>query len=81
MTWIRKVPPEEATGDLERTYDAAVKRAGRVFQILQAMSLAPRVLEASLGMYLAVMFREDGLTRRQREMLAVVTSRANRCFY
>ncbi len=79
--WIRKVGPDEATGELARTYAAAVKRAGRVFQILQAMSLAPAVLEASMGMYLAIMFRRDGLTRRQREMLAVVTSRANRCFY
>lgn len=79
--WIRKVGPEDATGELARIYAAAVKRAGRVFQILQAMSLDPAVLEASMGMYLAIMFRRDGLTRRQREMLAVVTSRTNRCFY
>lgn len=79
--WIRKVPPDAADGELAQVYSAAVKRAGRVFQILQAMSLAPRVLEASMGLYLAVMFRKEGLTRRQREMLAVVTSRANRCFY
>lgn len=81
MAWIRTVPPDEATGALAQTYDAAMRRAGRVAGILRAMSLAPDVLEASMGMYLRVMFRKDGLTRRQREMLAVVTSRRNRCHY
>jgi alkylhydroperoxidase family enzyme len=81
MAWIRTIPPNEASGALAATYAAAVKRAGRVFQILRAMSLAPDVLEASMGLYQRVMLRKDGLERRQREMLAVVTSRANRCHY
>lgn len=79
--WIRKIAPDQAAGELAGIYAAAVKRAGRVFQILQTMSLSPKVLEASMGLYLAVMFKKDGLTRRQRELLAVVTSRTNRCFY
>lgn len=81
MAWIRTIPPDEATGPLAATYAAAVKRAGRVFQILRAMSLAPDVLEASMALYQRVMFRTEGLTRRQRELLAVVTSRSNRCHY
>lgn len=81
MAWIRTIPPDEADGSLARSYDAAVKRAGRVFQILQAMSLAPDVLDASIGIYRAVMFRSAGLSRAQRELLAVVTSRTNRCHY
>lgn len=62
-------------------YAAAVKRAGRVFQIVRSMSVTPPVLEASMGLYLAVMYASEGLTRRQRELLAVVVSRANRCHY
>lgn len=81
MTWIRTVSPEEAEGSLQRQYEAAVKRAGRVYGILRAMSLAPDVLESAMGMYLSVMFREGGLSRRRREMLAVVTSAANDCHY
>jgi len=81
MSWIRTVPPEDAAGPLKPIYDAAVKRAGRVYQILRIMSVAPDVLEASMGMYRAIMFRAEGLARRQREMLAVVTSRTNRCHY
>jgi alkylhydroperoxidase family enzyme len=81
MAWIRTIPPSEATGALASTYAAAVARAGRVYQILQAMSLAPAVLEASIGFYLRVMHGPPGLERRQRELLAVVVSRSNRCHY
>lgn len=81
MAWIRTVPDGDADGSLRRQYDAAKARAGRVFGILRAMSIAPDVLEASMGLYLRVMFRPGGLERRQREMLAVVTSAANECHY
>ncbi|MBK7874398.1 MAG: carboxymuconolactone decarboxylase family protein [Planctomycetes bacterium] len=81
MAWIRTIRPEDADGPLAETYAAAVKRAGRVYQILQAMSLTPDVLDASMGLYQRVMFQKEGLSRRRREMLAVVTSRTNRCHY
>jgi alkylhydroperoxidase family enzyme len=45
------------------------------------MSLAPRQLRASMAIYREVMFGESPLTRAQREMLAVVVSRANDCHY
>lgn len=45
------------------------------------MSPNPPVLEASMGFYVQVMKGESGLSRREREMLATVTSRANRCHY
>jgi uncharacterized peroxidase-related enzyme len=81
MAWIRTVSVEDAEGALEQQYDAAVKRAGRVYGIVRAMSLAPNVLRASMAMYREIMFGEGGLSRRRREMLAVVTSAANDCHY
>ena len=81
MTWIRTVPNAEARGRLRELYDQAVARAGRVFGIVRLMSPNPRSLEASMGFYRAVMFGPSPLSRRQREMLAVVTSRANDCHY
>jgi alkylhydroperoxidase family enzyme len=81
MAWIRTLSPEEAQGELRLFYEAAERRAGRVFQILRVMSLAPKVLEASIGVYLAIMHARGALTRRQRELLAVVTSTANHCHY
>lgn len=82
MAWIRTVPPEEADGLLKRLYEAAVRRAGKVFNILRLQSPRPHVLRASTQLYLEVMYsRDSGLTRAQREMIATVVSRCNRCFY
>lgn len=81
MTWIRTILPEEATGRLAKTYNAAVARAGRVFGIVRSMSLAPPILDSSLGLYQKVMFAKSGLERYQRELLATVVSRVNECHY
>jgi alkylhydroperoxidase family enzyme len=81
MTWIRSVSEDEATGRLAESYRQARARAGRVYAIVRAMSLAPEVLDASIGLYLSIMFARGPLSRRQREMLAVVVSGTNGCHY
>ncbi len=82
MAWIRMVPPEEATGLLRRLYDAAVQRAGRVFNVIRLQSLRPETLRASTALYVEVMHgRASGLTRAEREMIATAVSRANHCHY
>ena len=81
MAWIRTIPPSEAAGRLKRSYDQALARAGRVYYIVRSMSLHPAVLDASMALYRQVMFAREGLSRRQREMLAVVVSRTNACHY
>ena len=81
MSWLRTVAPGEARGLLAQLYAEAVQRAGRVYQIVRAMSLAPRTLQASMGLYREVMFGPSDLSRAQRELLAVVVSRANDCHY
>lgn len=82
MAWIRTVAPEEATGLLARLYDGAVRRAGKVFNILRLQSLRPKVLRASTQLYVEVMHSdESGLTRAQREMIATAVSSFNHCYY
>ncbi|MGD1154421.1 MAG: carboxymuconolactone decarboxylase family protein [Terriglobia bacterium] len=81
MAWIKVVEPVEATGELKQEYDAAVKRAGKVFNILKVQSLNPAALQASMQMYRTTMFGPSGLSRVEREMLATVVSWANHCFY
>lgn len=81
MAYIRTVEPDQAQGDLQREYEMAVKRAGKVFNIVRVMSQRPTHLRASMDMYLAIMHGPGELTRAQREMLAVVVSRANDCHY
>ena len=81
MPHIRLIEPDEATGLLAAEYDAAIGRAGKIFNIVKAMSLNPAVLQASMEMYKAIMFGPSSLTRAERELLATVTSNANDCHY
>ena len=81
MAFITTIPPDSAKGELRVEYDKAVKRAGKVWNILQVMSLNPGVLRASMGLYLQVMFGPSPLSRAQREMVAVVVSKTNGCHY
>ncbi len=81
MPWIKTIDAGEATGRLKKSYDAGIERSGRVYGIVRTMSLAPAVLEASMGLYRRIMFAKEGLTRAQRELLATVVSRTNDCHY
>lgn len=81
MAWIRTVPVAEATGALRAEYDAAIARAGRVWQIVKIKSLNVPALKHSIALYGTVMRGPSPLTRAQREMLAVVVSKTNDCHY
>ncbi len=81
MARIRTIPPEEATGSLKEQYAAALKRAGHVAGILRLQSLRPDLLDLFVRLYIALMYGRSDLTRAQREMIAVVVSRENRCHY
>ena len=81
MPYLRLVNEDEASGLLSEEYDAAVARAGKVFNIVKAMSLRPSVLRRSMQLYRAMMFGSSGLSRVERELMAVVVSRANDCHY
>lgn len=81
MAHVRKVPPEDATGDLAREYASARRRAGRIWEIVAVQSQNGRSLRSSMRLYGDVMFGDSPLSRAQREMIAVVTSQANDCEY
>jgi uncharacterized peroxidase-related enzyme len=81
VPYLRLVNEDEARGLLREEYDAAIARAGKVFNIVKAMSLRPSVLRRSMQLYRAMMFGSSGLSRVERELLAVVVSRANDCHY
>lgn len=81
MAWIKTIAPGDSEGDLRTEYEAALGRAGRVFQILQVQSLNPATLHHSIALYRAIMHAPSGVSRLEREFLATVVSRANDCFY
>ncbi len=81
MAWITEIPREEAAGLLKEELDAAMRRAGRVWNIVQVMSLNAPVLKTSMAQYAAIMFGPSPLSRFQRELLATVVSAELDCFY
>ena len=81
MAWIDEIPREEATGLLRKELDAAVRRSGRVWNIVQVMSLNAPVLKATMSQYGTIMFGPSPLSRFQRELLATVVSAELDCFY
>jgi len=81
VAWIETVDPARATGLLGRIYEAATRRAGKVFQILVVQSANPRVLEGGIGLYVRIMRGASPLSRAQRERVATVVSAANHCHY
>jgi alkylhydroperoxidase family enzyme len=81
MPHIRQIEADEATGRLAKEYEAAVARAGKVFNIVKSMCLNPLVLNRSMALYKAIMFGPSKLSRVERELLATVVSTANDCHY
>ena len=79
--WIQTTSVSEASGLLRKIYDEAITRAGMVYAIVRSMSLNPRVLRSSLGLYRDVMMGSSPLSRTQRELLATAVSRFNECHY
>jgi uncharacterized peroxidase-related enzyme len=81
MTWIREVGESEAGGELSEVYANVRSARGKLSNIMRVQSLSPRAMKAHLELYMALLFDRSGLSRAERELLAVVVSAANRCGY
>ena len=82
MAWIHTVDEAEATGAVKEEYDAAIARAGQLYNIVKLFSVRPKSLHAFVELYKIVMHDPDcPLSRMQREMIATVVSKVNECHY
>jgi uncharacterized peroxidase-related enzyme len=81
MAYIETIPPTAATGELAALYAELSRSRGKIADILQVHSLRPGALRAHMALYMDLMFAAGGLSRRERELVAVVVSRANDCAY
>jgi len=72
---------DQTSGIAREEYDAALRRAGRIWNIVSIQSQLPEVMRDSMRIYRSIMYGPSPLSRAQREMLAVVTSTANDCHY
>ncbi len=79
--WVYTVPEDEAVGIVKRFYQAARKNLGFAANISKPFSNRPELMRAHRSLYLALMHGESGLSRVERETIAVAVSRANGCFY
>jgi uncharacterized peroxidase-related enzyme len=81
MAWIKVIKEHEASGYLKTLYEQYGNHADGVDNILKIHSLNPESLKYHYDYYKHLMAGRSGLTRVQREMLAVVVSKVNDCHY
>ena len=81
MSWIEEIEVSEADGKLAEMYAQLLKQRGKVSNILKAHSLNPAAMSDHLDLYVTLMFGKSGLSRLEREAIAVVVSANNDCAY
>ncbi len=81
MSWIDEVEVAEADGELGDVYADLIAKRGKLSNILKVHSLNPAALRGHLDLYLTLMFDKSGLSRLEREAIAVVVSETNECDY
>lgn len=81
MSWIDEIDVGDAGGRLDTASAGPTKGRGRGFGILRAQSLNPAALGDHLDLYATLMFGKSGLSRLEREAIAVVVSATNECGY
>ena len=73
--------PDGLDDDLRAIFARCVEKLGFIPNVLRAYSLRPQKLRNFIAMYNELMLAPSGLSKLEREMVAVVVSSANRCYY
>jgi uncharacterized peroxidase-related enzyme len=75
--------PEEQTlpEDIQELYAKNREKPGFVPNVFRASSLRPQQLRGFIALYDSIMEADSGLTKAEREMIAVAISAENHCFY
>ena len=67
--------------DTQKYFDTCHEKLGIIPNVLQAYAFDIDKLNAFIGLYNDLMLAASGLSKLEREMIAVVVSSANRCYY
>ena len=73
--------PAGLEDDLQVIWKKCVEKLGFVPNVFSTYSLKPKRLRNFMAMYNDIMLSPSGLSKLEREMVAVVVSSANRCYY
>jgi len=76
------VPEEPALPeDIQALFEQLRAKPGFVPNVYRAYSLRPQQLRGFIALYDSIMMDDSGLTKAEREMIAVAVSAQNHCFY
>jgi uncharacterized peroxidase-related enzyme len=75
------VEPADLPDDLRLRIEAVAEKSGFVPNVFRALARRPAELRAFLDYHDALMEREGGLSKAERELVVVATSGANHCPY
>ena len=81
LAWIRVPTDGQLPEDLRELFARAQEKLGIVPNVFRLFALRPEHLRRWRALYDELLRGESGLTPAQREMIAVVVSTQNRCFY
>ena len=81
MAWIDVIPFEDADDELKPRLEKMQYAPGKVASILHIQSLLPETMDGHHNLYKSVMYGQSDLSRKERELIAVVVSIANECHY
>jgi alkylhydroperoxidase family enzyme len=82
LAWIETTDEDAARGVLADLYaNVRDPASGAVDNILKVHSLHPEGLKGHFGVYRAAMQGTRGLSKAEREMIALVVSKTNGCHY
>jgi uncharacterized peroxidase-related enzyme len=73
--------PAPLSPDMQAYFAKCEEKLGFVPNVLQAYAFDMAKLEAFVAMYNDLMLAPSGLSKLEREMIAVVVSSVNRCYY
>ncbi len=75
------LPPNKLSPAMATYFQKCQDKLGFVPNVLVAFAFDNAKLEAFVAMYNDLMFGESGLSKLEREMIAVAVSSQNRCYY
>ncbi len=81
ITKLKDADPNALDDDLQAYFSKCEEKLGLIPNVLKAYALRPEKLRTFAKMYNELMLGESGLSKLEREMIAVTVSAANRCYY
>ena len=81
ICWLHVPAEDEVGADVAELWAKPLEKLGFVPNVLRVYAIRPRHLRLWNEFYDDLMRGESGLTKAQREMIAVVVSATNRCHY